>query len=127
MSLNVGKTEYEQYAYVKKVEDKGSYALVQLSTSRKDKKLNKSVYSNWSYVRFVGNAYKDIVDVEPGTAIVVKAMSIENTPYEKDGQTIWPKSPQFTVFAWELSERNNNQSEDAPPVVEEDEEDEIPF
>jgi hypothetical protein len=127
MSLKIGKSEYEQIAYVKKVEDKGTYALVQLSTSQHNKKLNKTEYSNWSYARFVGKAYEGILDVEPKTAIAIHGI-FENKPYEDKGETKWPKNPQMTIFSWEIAEkRENSSSEDLPPVIEDAKQEEFPF
>lgn len=101
MSWNIGKSEYDQIATFWKIkEDHDTWAVVALSTSHKDK--NKEWHnSNWNFVRFVGTAYKNIKTLKEKDKIVIKAGSISSEPYEKDGKTEYPKTPQIAVFAWE--------------------------
>jgi hypothetical protein len=126
---NIGENKYPQYAFVWEIEDKGSYALVKLGTSRKDKKADAYINSNWSFVRFVGNAYKDIDQLKEKDRIVIKAGGISQEPYfDKEGEKKWPKSAQIVVFAWEFPESSDGSPKrganmDTPPVVEDD----LPF
>jgi hypothetical protein len=119
--LHLGKSEYDQSAFVWEITDKGSYALVKMSTSRKDKESGEYISSNWSFVRFVGKA-KNITEVEPKTRIVIKSGGISQEPYMKDGEKTYPKNPQIVVFAWDYPEDNpnRNSSMDTPPTVEDD-------
>lgn len=124
--LRIGESRYEQLATIWEVEDKGNYALVKMSTSRKDKESGDYINSNWSFVRFVGNAYEGITEVAPKTRIVIKQGAISLEPYMKDGEKAWPKNPQIVVFAWDYPEgRDIDKAMDTPPEVADD--DEIPF
>jgi hypothetical protein len=123
--IRFGNNDYPQTAMVWKVEDKGKYASVRLGTSRKDKQTNKYIASTWSFVRFVGEAYKNILDVEEKTKIIILSGSISLEPYQKDGQTMYPQNPQITVFSWEYAEPRDSQY-DSAPVVESDD-NELPF
>jgi hypothetical protein len=127
MSWQIGENKYPQLAVVWEVEDHDTYAIVKLGTSRKDKKTNEYANSNWSFVRFVGEAYKGITEVPEKTRIVIKSGRISQEPYMKDGVRTWPKSPQITVFAWaEVEQSGQPSKQDEPPVVEESS-DELPF
>jgi hypothetical protein len=119
MSWQIGESKYPQQAVIWSKEDKGSYAIVKLGTSHKDKKTGKYLNSNWSFVRFVANAYDGIMDVPDKTRIIIKSGWITQEPYMKDGVQTWPKSPQITVFAWaKLDDADRPSKEDEPPVVE---------
>lgn len=101
MSWNIGKSEYDQIATFWEIkEDHDTWAVVSLGTSRRDKDKNWH-NSNWGFVRFVGNAYKGLKTLNKKDRIVIKAGNISSEPYEKDGKTEYPKSPQIAVFAWE--------------------------
>jgi hypothetical protein len=126
---NIGENKYPQYAVVWEIDDKGTYAVVKLGTSRKDKKTDTYLNSNWSFVRFVGNAYKDIGELKEKDRIVIKSGGISQEPYlDKDGVKKWPKNPGIVVFAWEFPQPSDGSPKrgtnmDTPPVVE----DELPF
>jgi len=130
MAWNIGEHRYPQVCtFWKIVEDKDTYATVSISTSRRDK--DKVWHnSNWSFVRFVGNAYKGLSELEEKDKIVIKSGTIEREPYvDKNGDKQWPKSEKITVFAWEKYEpenrENNGGGMDTPPKV--DDTDEFPF
>lgn len=125
MSWQIGENKYPQQAIVWEKEDHGNYAVVKLGTSHKDKKSGEYLNSNWSFVRFVGDAYNDIMDIPDKTRIIIKSGRITQEPYMKDNVKTWPKSPQITVFAWERLEPRNDQEMDNPPTIEESEE--LPF
>jgi hypothetical protein len=127
--LHIGESQYPQIVTIWEIEDKDSYAIVKMGTSRKDKKTGEYANSNWSFVRFVGNAYKDIGQLKERDRIVIKAGGISQEPYiDKEGTKKWPKSPQIVVFAWEFPEPSDGSPKrganmDMPPVVEDD----LPF
>jgi hypothetical protein len=133
MSFKIGENKYPQLAKVWEVEDKGTYAVVSLGTSRKDKKSDSYKNSNWKFVRFVGNAYEGIMELPLKSTIVIKSGTIDIEEYtDKDGNRAWPKQPKITVFAWEMPEPRDGESGggsmDTPPVVEDDSSDsEFPF
>jgi hypothetical protein len=94
----------DAFAVVWEWEDKGKYALVKMGTSRKDKASGEYKNSNWSYVRFVGDAYKDIEgqDLQKKDRIIIRGGSFSREEYENtDGKRAWPKNAQITVFKWE--------------------------
>lgn len=114
-----------QRCRVFEVEDKGNYSLVKLSTWRKDKRSDKYVYSNWSYVRFVGKAHEKIDllnDLEVKNRIVLKGAGLAKEKYtDNTGQEVYPKFPQLTVFNFEmLEDQAPGTGYDRPPRVEED-------
>lgn len=128
--INFGKAKYAQLATVWEVEDKGTYAVVSMSTSRKDKKTDEYVNTNWKFVRFVGTAYnEELLALERQTRIVLESGGISCEPYtDKDGNKAWPKQPQVVVFAWGYPEndgKTNKKGGDEAPEVEET--DELPF
>jgi len=123
-----------QRVTVWKIEDKGNYGLVQFSSSRKDKRIEDSkkqwVNSSWSFVRFVGKAHKKLGELSRGTRIELHGATIALEPYEKDGETIYPKTPGLVVFDFSVlsqSEGGGSAGFDKPPVVTEDDSDLIPF
>jgi len=116
-----------QRVTVWKVEDKGKYALVQMSSSRKDKKKPEGeqwINSTWSFVRFVGKAHDAVLNVEKATRIQLLQAALSNESYlDKEGNKAYPKTPQFVVFDFEFVEKSGGQSAstmDSAPVVAED-------
>jgi len=133
MSWNIGEHRYPQVAtFWKIVEDKESYAVVRLSTSRRDKEKNWH-NSSWSFCRFVGNAYNNLESLREKDKIEIVSGTISREPYvDQNGEKTYPKNEQITVFAWKLYvPENNNSSMDNPPVVEDEaeseEDEENPF
>lgn len=131
MALNIGDG---QRVTVWKIEDKGSYALVDFSSSRKDKRLPEDkqwVNSSWGFTRFVGNAYSKIDELSRGTRIELHGAIVSREPYEKDGETLYPKTPQIVVFDFSVLSQGEggtakpSRGMGTPPAVEEDEN--IPF
>jgi hypothetical protein len=118
----------DTYAKVWKIEDMGKYAQVQFSTSRKDKKSGEYLNSSWSYVNFVGDAYKKIGELSEGDRILIKSGNISKEPYmNTNNEKSWPKYPKLAVFDWEPAKaREEADRSDSPPVVEDDEEN-LPF
>lgn len=119
-----------QFATIWEIEDKTTYSLVKMSTSRKDKESGEYKNSNWSYVRFVGEAHKKAHELNRKDRVVIKGGGISLEPYEKNGEKIYPKSPQIVVFNWDWPEEKvypQNNDMDAPPMVASDEGDYEPF
>lgn len=123
---------WESYGNIWKVENKGKWSSVNFSTSRKDRdNEGKAVFSNWSFVGFVGKAHEKVQGMGDGTRVLLKG-TVSKEPYiDKDGQTAYPKNPQFKVYDLEVQEESGGRSFDTPPrVVEsttEDNEEDFPF
>jgi CRISPR/Cas system CSM-associated protein Csm4 (group 5 of RAMP superfamily) len=116
----------DQRATIWKVENKGNYTLVTLSTSRKDKTTNEYKNSNWSFVRFVGSAHDKASDLAERDRIVIKGGGISQEAYMKDGVKTYPQRPQIVVFEFEMNENSGGNSPvDTPPETESDEQ--LPF
>lgn len=127
------------------VEENEKFSVVKLRTARKDQNSDTWVNSTFSFVKFLGNAHKQIGelvdkisgletfdngDVKSGVPIVLKSVSLSNEPYMKDGEKQYPKNYAILVWAWDFpdeSETSPKRSMDKPPVVEEDDSEEIPF
>jgi hypothetical protein len=111
------------------------YSVANLSTSRpKGKGEEGYLYSNWGYVRFVGDAHKYIQShhVKDGDLLVLNKAVVSKEPYEKDGKTVYPTSEQILVLDCVLSRKaakgkteedieDENEEAELPP------EDDIPF
>jgi hypothetical protein len=112
-----------------KIEDKETYALVQFSSSRKDKTSGEYKNSSWSFVRFVGDAYKKIGELQPKARIALKGAGISIEPYvDKNGEKKYPKNPQIVVFNWDFVEANAETTDSAPVVKSsDDDDDDLPF
>jgi hypothetical protein len=98
-----------------------------ISTSEKDR-LNdgKYLYSNWSFVRFVGKAHTYMLEnVKDGDAIFIKSGKLTKVPYERDGKTVYPETEQIVVFDVVLWDKRD--SGEQTGSTEDDEEKDIPF
>jgi hypothetical protein len=129
MAWNIGEHRYDQRAtFWKIVEDKGTWATVSLGTSHKDKEKNWH-NSNWSFCRFVGNAYKGLDELQEKDQIVILSGLIDRDPYlDKDGVKQWPKNEKITIFAWKKYVPENAPEEEVTGVPEEEIEDNgMPF
>ena len=86
----------DTYFKVWSVSDKGSYAEVSCSTSKKNRQTG-SYETDFSskYVRFVGEAHKKCP--QPNESIYVTKCAVQNV-YEKNGQKQYLKNPSFVVF-----------------------------
>ena len=131
MALNIADG---QRVTVWKVEDKGTYAVVNMSSSRKNKQIEDPkkqwVNSSWGFSRFVYKAYQKIGELSRGTRIELHGATIALEPYLKDGETVYPKNAQVVVFDFSVlstSEGGGTVGFDKPPVVTEDDSDSIPF
>jgi single-stranded DNA-binding protein len=128
MSWYIGEHRFDQRAtFWKIVEDKETYAIVSLGTSKEDKKesekAGKKVYhnSNWSFCRFVGNAYEGLKELKEKDQIVIVSGLIDRNPYfDKDGVKQWPKNEKITIFAWKKYVPENAPEEEVTGVPEEE-------
>ena len=124
--LNFSNT---QRVRVWKIEEKEKYALVRMSSTRKEKSTGEYKNSGWSFVRFVGQAFQKIDQLEEKMDIVLKGAAISLEPYTNAaGDIQYPKTPQIVVFDWEKFEYDDARTVNAPTVeVEETPEEPMPF
>lgn len=132
MSLSLSNT---QRVRVWDAQDKGKYGEVKFSSGRKDKRDDSYKNSNWSFVRFVFKAFDKFQELQSaiqdangkGVSIVLTSATMTLESYEKGGETLYPKSPQITVFDFEFfvgdGEESKRPSKKEPVQVEDD----IPF
>ena len=113
------------------IQHHSNYSTANLSTSRKNTKDDgkKYLYSGWSFVRFVGKAHEYLLEnVKDGDLILIKKAQFTKESYEKDGETVFPKSEQLVVFDIELARPSSGSKETAPAsVVADDDDSDIPF
>ena len=129
-------------AYAVRVEKKSGYSVVKLRTARKDKKADKWVNSVFSFVRFTMNAHEEIDslieeinscekfeegDAKKGIPIILKSVSLGNEPYKKDGNTLYPKNYQITVWDWDFGEGYEKSVNNEQPDEQPSENEEFPF
>jgi len=133
---------------VTKVEDKGEYAQIRFTTSRKDKKSGKAVKSYFSFWNLRGTAMEGLDKLQErlenaptfndssnkmGVMIVIKSFSFQQEKYEnREGETVYSKQPFFTIWDWDFytpEKKDGKSTMDEAPQVEESESsrDENPF
>jgi len=124
MSYNGQNTQRARVTKVVEVKDK--HSVVHLSTSRKYK--DKYLYSAWFYCSFVGDAHTLFreLNIGKGDVLVLKNSMMTWEEYEKNGETLRPKSPSLVVFDFDVYRKGGSTQSTKPPVEEEDEDD-IPF
>lgn len=115
-------------ATVWSVVDKGKYSEVRFSTGRKiqDTEPVEWANSNWSFVRFIGQAHDLVKGLgeKTQTRVLLESGAFTQEPYEKDGEKLYPKAPRLVVFKAKLLE-NTGANYDAAPAVDDD--GDIPF
>lgn len=126
----------ENRVWVKKVENKGNYGVLTVTTSRKDKKTDSWVYSTF-YVKLVGNKATEGIDdltakyidgdkfensglLKKGFPINLKSVTLSNEPYKKDDKMVY-QNMQLTCWEWDWVDG------DRPSRNAVDEEDDDPF
>ena len=108
--------------------DEQNYCEAKLSSSRKDKVSGEWKNSNWSFVRFVGQAAKDVRTLQPKDKITNVRFSMECEPYtDKTGQRVYPKSPRLCVFIFDSADVGRKPAGKAPVDEYEPDEDGLPF
>lgn len=115
-----------QRAKVGKVEVKEKFTVINLSTSRKDQKTGKYVYSDWGFSRFVGKAHEFAQHLSEGDVVVLKKAIITKEPYEQNGEKKWPKYATVIVFDAEIYRSNGGKAQASSTVTQPDD-DTIPF
>lgn len=94
----------DNYATIWEVDNKGKYSVVRMTTSRKDKQSGEWLNSNWSFARFFGEAHAALDGIERGARVVISG-TVDAEPYvNKEGQKVYPQSPNIKVFQLALSE-----------------------
>jgi hypothetical protein len=91
-----------QFMKIWEVADKGSYAEVSMSSSKKNKQTGEyeTDFSS-KYVRFVGNA--KLQKPMKGQRIKITECSVQNV-YYKNGERQFLKNPAYVVFSYELQQ-----------------------
>lgn len=86
------------YATIWKIEDKGNYTVVQLSTSKKNKTTDKyeTDFSAMG-VRFIGTAHKDASTLSEKDRIKIGSCEVSNT-YDRDKKITYTN---YCVFSFE--------------------------
>lgn len=112
------------YLTIWEVEDKGNYAVVSVSSSKKNKQTGKydTDFSS-KYVRFVGDAYN--CRPQKGQRIKIVECGVSNV-YMKDGQKVYMQNPNYCVFKYELQD-DNGASSNEPMRLEPIDENQLPF
>ena len=131
MSFNIGSSsKYPNQATIWEIDDKGTFANVKISTSRKDKRLPEGkqwVNTNW-FSKFVGDAYSKIDQLAPKVRIEIVSGTIAQESYmDKDGNKAWPKSAQVTIFDFLVLSKSEGGTSgfDKAPAVQDDSD--VPF
>ncbi len=126
------KIDSKARARVSKVaERKERMTIVHLSSSRKDNQSDEFKYSDWGFSKFVGKAHSDMESIGEGDILVLTNAMLTKEPYEKDGETVRPKSPILTVFEFEVYRSVNGNATSKPKkqatIATLPPEDDIPF
>lgn len=112
-------------ARVGKIEDKGTYAVVNLSESEKNQATDKwDIYNDFSFVRFFGKAYAFAKTLKEGDIIVVKQCKITKQSYMVGDVKTYPKNDAWSVFSAEKYEAKQKGESKSPELPTEDD---IPF
>jgi hypothetical protein len=115
-----------QKVTVWKIEPKDKFTEVQFSSSRKEQGEGGGwKNSSWSFVRFVGAAHTKAAGLQRQDRIVLTKAAMSKEPYEKDGETLYPKNPAMVVFDFDMADAPAGHNPDVPPQVED--EPELPF
>lgn len=116
-------------ARIGKVEDKGKYSSVNLSVSEKNQD-GEYVFSDFSFVRFFGEAHAFAQGLQEGDVITVTSCKITKQAYIKDGKKEYPKNDSWSVFKAEMYKAKGAKVEaKTQPKAEApiDDDDNIPF
>lgn len=92
------------YAKVWRFEDKGNYAIVEISTSKKNKQTDQyETDFNSKFTRFIGKAHTDILALQDGVKIKLGEIEVTNSwnKETKQGYT------NFLVYTFEVAERQD--------------------
>jgi len=110
-------------ARIKKVDRKEKYSDVTITTGRYDKNKEQWYNSTW-FARFLGDAHKSVVGMKEKDIVVCSGM-FTREPWDKDGETQWPKDAQLLVFQCEpYMKQESTQEKDEDDELDPDD---IPF
>ena len=102
------------YAKVWRFEDKGNYAVVELSTSKKNKQTDQYETDFQSkFVRFIGQAHTDIIGMADGVKIKLGDVEVTNS-YNKETKVAYTN---FLVFSFEVAEYQDAQKTNGKVVT----------
>lgn len=94
------------YAKVWRFEDKGNYAIVEISTSKKNKQTDQyETDFNSKFTRFIGQAHTDILALQDGVKIKLGDVEVTNS-YNKETKVAYTN---FLVFSFEVAEYQDTQ------------------
>lgn len=113
--LNINRS----YAKVWEIEDKGKYFQAKVSSSRKDKRDDTWINSNW-FARFVGKCTDQARALGKGDRIIITNGTVESV-YDKEKQRVYTN---LTIFEFE---QDTPQQPQEPEYTEVDNSDELPF
>src|SRR5665648_52670 len=94
--LNIGKS----YAKIWEVEDKGNYIKAKIGTSRKDKRNDTYINSNWFAV-FLGKCADQAKGLQKGDKIIIANGTVESV-YDKEKQRAYTN---VVVFEFEQEQQ----------------------
>lgn len=101
--------ESNSFLKIWEVEHSEKYSTVKMGSSRKNKNTNEWINSNWSFIRFVGNAHEKSKYLKKGSKITNMRFSIDNEPYKnKNGEISYPTKPKIVVYDFEIVEEQQN-------------------
>ena len=107
---------FETNGTVWRVEDKGNYARINLSTSRKDKETGEYQNSGW-FANVVGKAYEFVQGVERGEFVHMKG-HISNERYQDEsGNLLNPRTPSIMIYDMSYYDGSERDNIDSPPRV----------
>lgn len=113
------------YAKIKSVEDKGNYSKVKIVISKKIKGTETYVCEFAGWTTFVGNAHK--CRPMEGQRIKIGNCDVSNGYLDRDGTQQFNKSPQFTVYSYDLQGDGNVAPAPQPNWEELPSDSELPF
>lgn len=113
------------YAKIKEVETKERFTKAKIVISKKVQNSDKYVCDFAGFVTFLGKAHQ----CRPlaGQRIKLGSCSVSNGYLDKDGNQQFNKSPQYTVFDYELQEDGNSAPVVQPNWEEISTSDDLPF
>ena len=121
MGLRISDT----YAKIWNIEERGRYAIVELSTSKKNKETDQ-YETDWSnkFVRFVGNAHTALQGMKGNERIKITSGEVTST-YDKEKRTSYVN---YVVFSFELPNgSSSHKSNYDPGAGTSDTDDALPF
>jgi len=80
-----------------------NFANIRMSTSRKDKRNDTWVSSNFSFVKFVGDAFKKSKALKQKDKITNLRFAIQMESYiDKNGKSVYPQNAKIIVFDFDF-------------------------